>query len=92
MIIPRNNLSYGAGKLPGNLSLKLYNHLKIELGRGPKYPIKSLYEQKRRLCWRFKHEDKYIPGHQCNSKGLYMMERLEDEHGEFLKVTDGEKI
>jgi len=89
-VLPRNNFSYKANKITNNTSSKPYNHLKAKIIEGPKYLVKSLHDQRWRLGQCFRYENKYVLGHQWNSKGLHIMERIKHEDEEFFVVVKGE--
>jgi hypothetical protein len=73
-------------RVTSNASSTFFNPNRIE---GEKVHSVSLFKQRKRLRQCFKCGDKYTPGHKCSTKGLHMIEGVEEEEDEGIKELEG---
>ncbi|XP_073268339.1 uncharacterized protein [Populus alba] len=80
--VQHSNITFNNGRVMSNTPSPAFNPNRMEGGR-PKPD--SLFEQRKRLGQCFKCGDKYTSGHRCNTKGLHMIEGVEEEDDKEVK-------
>jgi hypothetical protein len=87
--VPRISASIHTERPTGNFLTKHVNQYKNEGQQKQKIVSETLYEKICKLGKCFKYGDKFVPEHQCDAKGLHMIEGNEDECEEFMDAEVG---